>query len=165
MGKPNSKRVINERREKILELMAKGYSQFEITKQLGVTRQTISSDMTWINQQTQKGLFGIAKETLSTMFFNCIDGVNAVQRECWKIYRNEDNNPEIQQWHRMSALKLIMKCNESKFNMYTNGPAFMELHRLQGEVHRLKDNTFDEKGNLKRELTDNELDDFGIGKP
>ena len=40
--------------------------------------------MRFINKQTQKGLFGLAKETMSTMFFNCIDGINKVQKEGWR---------------------------------------------------------------------------------
>lgn len=87
--------------------MAKGYSQYDIAKELGVTRQTISSDLRWINESTQKGLFGLAKETLSTMYFNCIEGINEVQKECWKIYNNTDNNPEINQWHKMAAVKIL----------------------------------------------------------
>jgi len=160
MGKPNSKKVIAERREKILSLLAKGYSQMDICKELDLTRQTISKNMKWINESTQKGLFGLAKETLSTMFFNCIDGINQVQRECWRIYRNEDNNPEINQWHKMKALSLLRKCNESKFNMYTNGPAFMELHRLENEVKKMEDDLLDKDGKLIRKVTDNELDDL-----
>lgn len=96
-GKANSKKVIAERREKILSLMVKGYSQMDMCKELGVTRQTISKDMKWIMKALKKDYSG-----LSTMFFSCMDGMNQVQRECWKIYRNEDNNPEIQQWARCS---------------------------------------------------------------
>lgn len=71
------------------------------------------------------------------MYFNCIEGINQVQREAWKIYKNEDNNPEINQWHRMTALKLLRKCNESKFNMYSHGPAFMELNKLEQEIQKI----------------------------
>jgi hypothetical protein len=160
MGKPNSKKDIAERREKILSLLSKGYSQGDICKELNVTRQTISKDMKWINESTQRGLFGLAKETLSTMFFSCIESNNQLQKECWKIYRNDENNPEITQWHRMKALSLLRRINESKFNMFTNGPAFMEIHRLQEEITRIKDKTFDQNGNFVRPLTDKELDDL-----
>lgn len=133
----------------------------DICKELNVTRQTISRDMKWINESTQKGLFGLAKETLSTMYFSCIDGINQVQRECWKIYRNEDNNPEINEWHKMTALKILRKCNESKFNMYTNGPAFMELHKLENEVKKMEDDLLKDKdGKLVRPLSDKELDEL-----
>jgi DNA-binding CsgD family transcriptional regulator len=54
MGKPNSRKHIEERREQVLLLLSKGYSQMEICKELRITRQTISSDMKHINESTQK---------------------------------------------------------------------------------------------------------------
>jgi hypothetical protein len=108
--------------------------------------------------------FGVAKnETLSTYFYNCVQGINNVQKECWKIFRNEDNNPEINHYHRMKALDLLRKTNETKFNMFTNVPGFMELERLRTEVRDIKEKTFDEKGNFIRHLTDEELD--ALDKP
>ena len=74
--RPHAKKAIRERREQILLLMSRGYSQGDISKELNVTRQTISSDMRYINEITNKGLFGLAKETLTTMYFNCIQGVD-----------------------------------------------------------------------------------------
>jgi hypothetical protein len=86
----SKKEEIEERREKILNLQSMGYSQYAIIKQLGITRMTMSREMRAINESTKKGLFGVAKnETLSTYFYNCLQGINDVQKECWK------NNSEI----------------------------------------------------------------------
>jgi hypothetical protein len=157
----SKKEEIEERREKILELQAMGYSQYAIIKRLGITRMTMSRDMRAINESTKKGLFGLAKnETLSTYFYNCVQGINDVQKECWKIYRNDDNNPEINQYHRMKALDLLRKTNETKFNMFTNVPGFMELEKLRNEIRDIKEKTFDDRGHFIRPLTDEELDDI-----
>jgi hypothetical protein len=41
----------------------------------------MSRDLKAINESTKKGLFGLAKnETLSSYFYNCLQGVNDVQR-------------------------------------------------------------------------------------
>lgn len=40
--RPHTKKVIRERREQILLLMSRGYSQGDISRELNVTRQTIS---------------------------------------------------------------------------------------------------------------------------
>jgi hypothetical protein len=69
----NNRRAIREQREKILLLLSRGYGQSDIANELGVTRQTINSDMKFINETTKRGLFGLAKEMLSTMYQNCID--------------------------------------------------------------------------------------------
>jgi hypothetical protein len=87
-------------------------------------------------------LFGLAKETLNTMYFDCIEGINQVQREAWKIYKNEDNNPEINQWHRMTALKIIRNCNDSKFNMYSHDreqPLFEQTNTTFEDFHNMID--------------------------
>jgi hypothetical protein len=161
MGISKKKEEIEERREKILNLQSMGYSQYAIIKELGITRMTMSRDMRAINESTKKGLFGLAKnETLSTYFYNCLQGVNDVQKECWKIYRNDDNNPEINQYHRMKALDLLRKSNETKFNMFTNVPAFMELEKLRTEIKDIKEKTFDDRGNFIRPLSDKELDEL-----
>jgi hypothetical protein len=76
------------------------------------------------------------------MYFNCIEGINQVQREAWKIYKNEDNNPEINQWHRMTALKIIRNCNDSKFNMYSHDreqPLFEQTNTTFEDFHNMID--------------------------
>ncbi len=99
----NTPREIRERREKILLLMARGYyNQSDIAQELGISRVTVNKDMHYINQMTNKGLFEIARTSFATMYFNCIDGFNEVMKECWKIYLNEDNDPNIKQWHKIA---------------------------------------------------------------
>ena len=95
MGRPCSAKEIRERREKVLLLLSRGYNQTDIAKELNTTRQTVMRDMKNINEMTNKGLYDLAKATLSTMYFNCIIGLNEVQKECWKIYHNLENDPTI----------------------------------------------------------------------
>ena len=83
-----------------------------------------------------------------------------VQKECWKIYRNENNDPEINHYHRMRALNLLRKSNETKFNMFTNVPGFMEIEKLRTAINDIKSKTFDKKGNFIRHLTEEELDNL-----
>ena len=164
MASRRKKEEIEERRENILNLQSMGYSQYAIIKKLGITRMTMSRDMRAINESTKKGLFGLAKnETLSTYFYNCVQGINDVQKECWKIFRNEDNDPEITHYHRMRALDLLRKTNETKFNMFTSVPGFIELEKLRNEIKYIKEKTFDDRGRFIRPLTDEELE--GLHKP
>ena len=155
------KAQIEERRENILNLQSMGYSQYAIIQKLGITKMTMSRDMKAINESTKKNLFGLAKnETLSTFFFNCVQGINDVQKELWKIYKNEHKDPEITHYIQMKALDLLRKTNETKFNMFVNVPGFMELDKLRTEINDIKAKTFDEKGHFIRPLTDDELEDL-----
>jgi transposase len=136
----NNRRAIRERRERILLLLSRGYGQSDIANELGVTRQTINSDMKFINETTKRGLFGLAKETLSTMYQNCIESINEIQRECWKRYHTSpEDNPALNEWHKHSALELLRKCSESKFGMFQAAPALMEINKLNTELLKLKE--------------------------
>lgn len=147
MGRPCSAKEIRERREKVLLLLSRGYNQTDIAKELNTTRQTVMRDMKNINEMTNKGLYDLAKATLSTMYFNCIIGLNEVQKECWKIYHNLENDPTINNWHRIAALKLATEVNDKKFGMFQCGPALMEVNRLGDELNRLKKNDLGENYN------------------
>jgi hypothetical protein len=39
---------------------------------------------------TNKGLYNLAKVTLATMYFNCVQGYDEVLKEAWKIIKNPD---------------------------------------------------------------------------
>lgn len=144
----NSPRKIRERREKILLLMSRGMNQINIAKELGTTRMTIMRDMHYINEISRHGLYDMAK-TSATLYFNCIQGLDECLDVCWRIYNNVDNNPEINQWHKMAAIRLAATINEKKFNIFANGPAMLEVNRLREDITALKENNFDDRGRLK----------------
>jgi transcriptional regulator len=99
--KPHSAKEIRERREKVLILMAKGHNQSDIAKELHTTRNTIMRDIKEINEWTRKGLYDLAKQSLSTMLYSCIIGLNEIEKEAWKIYKNNDND-------KVNALRLLV---------------------------------------------------------
>lgn len=147
--KPHSAKEIRQRREKVLILMSKGCNQSDIAKKLHTTRQTVMRDLKEINQWTKKGLYDLAKQTLPTMYYNCILGQNELAKECWKIYETDPaNDPSINNWHKIAALRLLIDINKSKFQMFQDGPAFMEIGRLQSELGKIKD-TFVKDNNFR----------------
>ena len=146
----NSPRKIRERREKILLLMSRGMNQINIAKELGTTRMTIMRDMHYINEMSRHGLYDMAK-TSATLYFNCIQGLDECLDVCWRIYNNVDNNPGINQWHKIAAIRIAATINEKKFNIFANGPAMMEFNRLREVVQQLKEDALKDKGRLKPE--------------
>ena len=81
------------------------------------------------------------------MYYSCLIGINEAEKEAWKLYNNEDNDPEVTYWHKVAALRLLIDVNKSKFKMFSDSPDFMEINRLQSELGRiketyLKDNNF-----------------------
>ena len=136
--RPHTAKEIRQRREKVLILMSKGYNQSDIAKELRTTRQTIMKDIHELNQWTRKGLYSMAKESLSTMYYSCLIGINEAEKEAWRLYKNDDKDPTFNNWHKMYALRLLIDINKSKFRMFSDGPAFMEINKLNGELDRLK---------------------------
>jgi hypothetical protein len=137
-GKPSRKWEIQGRREKIMLLLSRGYSQSDVMQELGISRMTLSRDMHYLNKQTSKGLFGMAKETFGMMYYNCVQGLNEILTECWKKYRNEDNDPQITEFHKVAWLRLAREIQIHKFTMFQNGPATLELGTLREKVEDLR---------------------------
>ena len=165
----NTSKQIRERREKIMILLGRGYNQMDIARELRITRMTLNRDMHYINEMTSKGLFGLAKDTFATMYFNCVEGCNEILRECWKIYKNVENDPRITQWHKIAALRLAHEVQNHKFSMFQNGPATMLLGQLHDEVAELRkqalgDNYVNDRFE-SRSLNYRDLDKNELGKP
>jgi predicted transcriptional regulator len=122
----------------VLILMSKGYNQSDIAKELHTTRRTVLRDVAELNQWTKKGLYDLAKQSLSTMLYSCIIGLNEIEKEAWKIYRSNDND-------KVYALRLLVDICKSKFTMYESGPAVMEVNKLKNELEKIKNNALESR--------------------
>jgi hypothetical protein len=133
-------------------LLARGYNQTDLAKELGVTRMTVNRDVHYINEMTNKGLFDQAKSTIPTMYFNCLDGLGEIERKCWRIIDNEENNPAINQWHKLAAMRLAGDVIEKKFNIIQNGPEIMQLRKLQDRVEEIRRAAFENRDTFTQRL-------------
>ena len=74
-----------------------------------MTRHTVMHDLKHINVMTKHGLYDLAKQTLPTMYYNCLIGQNELAKECWKIYKTNvqrKKNPSVNNWHKISRSSL-----------------------------------------------------------
>jgi len=140
--KPHSAREIRQQREKVLILLSKGFNQTDIASELNVNRNTVLRDIKELNQWTRRGLYDMAKQSLSTMLYSCLIGLNEAEKEAWKLYNNEDTDPSFNSWNKAGAIRLLIEINKSKFKMFSDGPAFMEIGRLQSELGKIKETYF-----------------------
>jgi hypothetical protein len=117
--------------------MSWGMNQISIALELGVTPMTIQGDMHYINEMSRHGLYGRGR-TAAILCYNCIQGLDECLDVCWRIHDNVDNSPEINQWHKISSVRLAASINEKKFNIVMNGPAILEVDKLHEKLNTLK---------------------------
>ena len=141
MANQNTPRKIRERRERIQLLMSRGMNQINIARELNVNAVTIRRDLAYISEMSRHGLYGIGRTT-ATLVYNCLQGLDECLDVCWRIHDNPDNNTEINQWHKIAAVRLAASINEKKFNIVMNGPSILELDGLKEKVNTLRQEFF-----------------------
>jgi DNA-binding CsgD family transcriptional regulator len=133
----NSQDFIKSRRERILALMAQGATKSEIAATLSTTKVTVDRDLRNINNQTNKEYSRMVRESIPTLFDNCLTSLNSVLKNCWLLHAVDDPQ-RVTTWHKINILRLIAETTEKKFNMISNGPALMEVNRLKQRLEELK---------------------------
>jgi hypothetical protein len=89
-------------------------------------------DLKEINEWSRKRLYDIAKQNLSTMLYSCLIGINEAEKEAWKLYKNEGNDPDFNHWHRVAALRVLIDINKSKFKK--GGSSGLPIVNTNGEL-------------------------------
>ena len=98
---------IDWRRNKVRELLIRGYSQYEISITLHLSQPTISRDIDFIRKENSSPA---KRKNLAYRYYyeqqNCLDGVQELMKNLWLII----DNPKIEVKERMKAMNLIMQC-------------------------------------------------------
>jgi hypothetical protein len=63
--------------------------------------------------------------------------VDEVQKRLWEIWNRPEDDPYVTMNHKLKAAKIICVANRIKAEIYVNGPAVIELHRIQEEVREM----------------------------
>jgi predicted transcriptional regulator len=101
------RKQIDWRRNKVRELLIRGYSQYEISNTLHLSQPTISRDIGFIRKQNTSAE---KRKNLAYRYYyeqqNALGGVGELMKNLWLII----DNPKIQVKERMKAMNLIMDC-------------------------------------------------------
>jgi predicted transcriptional regulator len=126
---------IEWRRNKVQELVVKGYNQYEIADTLKISQPTISRDLDFLKQQAQENLKTHIQNKLPEEYQRCLTGMNLVLKLSWQIANNsnskqngQDNNVNSSntmttgdERTRLQALALINDCYKYIMDLTTNG--------------------------------------------
>jgi predicted transcriptional regulator len=96
---------IDWRRNKVRELLIRGYSQYEISNTLHISQPTISRDIDFIRNNTSRS----KKDLPQHLYYeqqNALDGVGELMKNLWLII----DNPKTEVKERMKAISLMLNC-------------------------------------------------------
>lgn len=94
MHKETPNTPLMDRRQKVLELYSKGYTQWQIAKELGVSQPTVSRDLTTLEQLTKKQLMGLAQHAHALTLFKVFNGYEALINAAWHLFE-ENKDPRV----------------------------------------------------------------------
>lgn len=126
---------IEERRRKVASLLAQCRAEEEIAQEMNVDQSTISRDITALKEMSQQFIYDLAKSDLAHCYKQCIDGIEEAQRQVWEMFRNERR---LSSKDKLSSLKLIKECNESKFALFRDGPSILNIQVIEVQVNRIE---------------------------
>ena len=126
---------IEERRRKVSSLLAQSMTESEIAKQLNVDQSTISRDVKALKELSQQFIYDLAKSDLAYYYKQSIDGIEEAKKEAWRIYHH-NNNVSLKE--KLSALKLIVEANESKFKLLSEGPSILAVKALEERLNKIE---------------------------
>jgi hypothetical protein len=134
-GNNKKEKMIEWRRNKIQQLLVKGYSQWEVAEELQINQSTVSRDVHYLGQQAQENLQRHIQQKLPEEYQRCLNGMNQVLKLGWQIANNNntrqnspthnDNNSNTltmgDDRTRLQALSLINDCYKYIMELTTNG--------------------------------------------
>ncbi len=106
---------IEWRRNKVQELLVKGYNHYEIASTLQISRPTITRDIQYLSECAKQNIKKYIDERLPEEYEKCLVGLAAITKEAWNTAnQTEDKREKIQ------ALSLAKECYSMKLDLLTN---------------------------------------------
>lgn len=129
------------RRRTVASMLAQSMTESEIAELLNVNQSTISRDINVLKQLSQRFVYDLAKSDLAFYYKQCLVGIEEVKRRVWEMLNNKST--VLSTKDKLLALKLIIDCNESKFELFKEGPAILQVKSME---ERLSNIEFRENG-------------------
>ena len=125
--------MVDWRRNKVQQLLVRGYSQWDVAEELQIDQSTVSRDIQYLRHQAQTDLQKQFQQKLPEEYHRCLTGMNQVLKLSWQIANN--NTKQNLQAHndnintittgddrtRLQALSLINDCYKYIMDLTTNG--------------------------------------------
>jgi IS30 family transposase len=126
-------KMVDWRRNKVQQLLVRGYSQWDVAEELQIDQSTVSRDIQYLRQQAQENVQKHIQQKLPEEYQRCLTGMNQVLELSWQIANNtpkqngQDHNDNINtittgdDRTRLQALSFINDCYKYIMDLTTNG--------------------------------------------
>ena len=119
------------RRNKVRELLARGYHQDEIAHTLHISQPTISRDIHYIRKEIRKNSENYG-EHLFEVYRNNLQGLDEMIKKLWTIA----DSPKTDSKEKIKAIVLIGQYNRERFELVQSEPGLIQRKRYMDSVKR-----------------------------
>jgi hypothetical protein len=154
----NQKDKVQWRRDKVQELLVKGFNHYEIASTLQISRPTITRDVQYLHDRAKQNIKKYIDETLPEEYEKCLVGLNAITKEAWNTALNTEDKRE-----KIQALSLAKECCSMKLDLLTNATVVDDAIRFVSSPSKdnLKSSANDDSEHDKEESNEPDYDEDG----
>jgi predicted transcriptional regulator len=105
------------RRNKVKELITRGYTQFEISRELHMSKPTISRDIAYLEKELSKSRKNYSKRLYST-FESTMMGYDELIKKLWTIIDSKRTNDK----ERIKAITLLAQYYRQRLELIRSEP-------------------------------------------
>jgi hypothetical protein len=163
--------MVDWRRNKVQQLLVRGYSQWDVAEELQIDQSTVSRDIQYLRQQAQENLQKHIQQKLPEEYQRCLIGMNQVLKLSWQIANNNpkqngqdlnDNRNTVTTGDdrtRLQALSLINDCYKYIMDLTTNGVVITDAIKfIQTNKEKLTISTNEDKNGKESKEPDYDED-------
>jgi hypothetical protein len=158
-GSNKKGKMVDWRRNKVQQLLVRGYSQWDVAEELQIDQSTVSRDIQYLRHQAQTDLQKHIQQKLPEEYQRCLTGMNQVLKLSWQIANNNTSRQNDQNHNdyinaittgddrtRLQALSLINDCYKYIMDLTTNGVVITDAIKfIQTNKERLTTATMSSK--------------------
>jgi hypothetical protein len=158
-GSNKKGKMVDWRRNKVQQLLVRGYSQWDVAEELRIDQSTVSRDIQYLRHQAQTDLQKHIQQKLPEEYQRCLTGMNQVLKLSWQIANNNTSRQNDQNHNdyinaittgddrtRLQALSLINDCYKYIMDLTTNGVVITDAIKfIQTNKERLTTATMSSK--------------------
>jgi predicted transcriptional regulator len=117
------------RRNKVRELLARGYAQYEISNTLHISQPTISRDIHYLEKERYKTERNYGQRLFSTYESNLL-GYEEVIKKLWSIIDSTKTDDK----QRIKAITLMNECYKQRLELLKSEPELIALKHRRKEM-------------------------------